>query len=81
MSVSRVLRVFMGRLPRYKVFDLTCPLLLQLQQEQIPQGSANRRESSGGMEWLGVWNCFFSGSEISKFRSLKFGKNRSFCGI
>ena len=27
----------------------------------------NRRESSGGMEWLGVWNCIFSGSEISNF--------------
>ena len=27
----------------------------------------NRRESSGGMEWLGVWNCIFLGSEISNF--------------
>ena len=26
-----------------------------------------RRESSGGMEWLGVWNCIFSGSEFSNF--------------
>ena len=26
-----------------------------------------RRESSGGMEWLGVWNCNFSGSEFSSF--------------
>ena len=26
-----------------------------------------RRDSSGGMEWLGVWNCVFSGSEISNF--------------
>ena len=26
-----------------------------------------RRESSGGMERLGVWNCIFSGSEISNF--------------
>ena len=24
-----------------------------------------RRESSGGVEWLGVWNCNFSGSEFS----------------
>ena len=22
-----------------------------------------RRESSGGMEWLGVWDCIFSGSQ------------------
>ena len=28
---------------------------------------SNRRESSGGMEWLGVWNCNFSGSEFSNF--------------
>ena len=34
------------------------------------QPDNNRRESSGGMEWLAVWN-----------RSLKFGKNHSFCGI
>ena len=27
----------------------------------------SRRESSGGMEWLGVWNCIFSGSEFSNF--------------
>ena len=27
----------------------------------------SRRESSGGMEWLGVWNCIFSASEISNF--------------
>ena len=26
-----------------------------------------RRESSGGVEWLGVWNCIFSGSEFSNF--------------
>ena len=26
-----------------------------------------RRESSGGIEWLGVWNCIFSGSEFSNF--------------
>ena len=26
-----------------------------------------RRESSGGMEWLGVWNCNLSGSEFSDF--------------
>ena len=26
-----------------------------------------QRESSGGMEWLGVWNCIFSASEISNF--------------
>ena len=31
----------------------------------------------GGMERLGVWNCIFFGL----FRSLKFGKNRSFCGV
>ena len=30
------------------------------------------------MQWLGVWNCIFSGSEFSK---LKFEENRSFCGI
>ena len=41
----------------------------------------NRRESSGGMERLGVWNCIFFGLWILKFRSLKFGENRSFCGI
>ena len=40
----------------------------------ISRGNKNRRESSGGMEWLGVWNCVFSGS-------LKFGEYRSFCGI
>ena len=29
-----------------------------------------RRESSGAMEWLGVWNCiFFSGSEVSNFKA------------
>ena len=28
-----------------------------------------RRESSGGMEWLGVWDCNFSGSEFSNFRA------------
>ena len=28
-----------------------------------------RRESSGGMECLGVWNCTFSGSEFSNFRA------------
>ena len=26
-----------------------------------------RRESSRGVEWLGVWNCIFSGSEFSNF--------------
>ena len=26
-----------------------------------------RRESSEGMEWLGTWNCIFSGSEFSNF--------------
>ena len=45
--------------------------------DQIPGGpnltltltlhSNYRRESSGGMEWLGVWNCIFSGSEFSNF--------------
>ena len=35
---------------------------------------ANRRESSGGMEWLGVWNCIFSGSEISNFRAWNLAK-------
>ena len=32
-----------------------------------PRGPKSRRESSGGMEWLGVWNCIFSGSECSNF--------------
>ena len=33
------------------------------------------------MEWLGVWNCIFSGSEI-QIRSLKFGKKIVLpCGI
>ena len=34
----------------------------------------NRRESSGGMERLGVWNCIFSGSEISDFGAWNLSK-------
>ena len=33
-----------------------------------------RRESSGGMEWLGVWNCNFSGSEFSNFGAWNLAK-------
>ena len=33
-----------------------------------------RRESSGGMEWLGVWNCIFLGSEFSKFGAWNLAK-------
>ena len=33
-----------------------------------------RRESSGGMEWLGVWNCIFSGSEFSNFGAWNLAK-------
>ena len=32
-----------------------------------PSHKHDRRESSGCMEWLGVWNCIFSGSEFSNF--------------
>ena len=39
--------------------------------------ATKRRESCGGMAWLGVWNCYFSGSEFSNFSSLKLGENRS----
>ena len=31
------------------------------------QSERIRRECSGGMEWLGVWNGIFSGSEFSNF--------------
>ena len=34
-----------------------------------------RRESSGGMEWLGVWNCIFSGSEFSNFGAWNLAKS------
>ena len=34
----------------------------------------SRRESRGGMEWLGVWNCIFSGSEISNFGACNLSK-------
>ena len=41
-----------------------------------------RAIASGGMEWLGVWNCIFSGSELFSFRrSLNFGEKRSFRDI
>ena len=33
-----------------------------------------RRGSSGGMEWLGVWNCIFSGSEFSNFGAWNLAK-------
>ena len=38
------------------------------------QKNKNRRESSGGMEWLGVWNYIFSGSEFSNFGAWNFAK-------
>ena len=58
---------------------LNCSILLKIDLRN--QHKINRRESSGGMEWLGVslWTCIFSGSVFSNF--LKFGENRSFCGI
>ena len=39
-----------------------------------------RRESTGGMEWLGVWNCLFGGGGAwsFKFLSLKFSENSLF---
>ena len=37
------------------------------QRKQKLKRNLTRRESSGGMEWLGVWNCNFSGSEFSNF--------------
>ena len=40
-----------------------------------------RRESSGVWKGWGYGIAFFSGSEFSNFGALKFGKNRSFCGI
>ena len=33
-----------------------------------------KRESSGGTEWLGVWNCIFSGSEFSIFGARNLAK-------
>ena len=33
-----------------------------------------RRESSGGMEWLGVWSCIFSGSEFWNFGAWNLAK-------
>ena len=39
----------------------------------IPR-EVSRRESSGGMEWLGVWNCIFSGPEFSNFGAWNLAK-------
>ena len=41
--------------------------ILSLQAEARDGSYLIRRESSGGMEWLGVWDCNFSGSEFSNF--------------
>ena len=42
-----------------------------------------RRESSGGMEWLGVWNCSFSGSQFQILESEleKFAVSAEFQGF
>ena len=40
-----------------------------------------RRESSGGMEWLGVWNYNFSGSEFSNFGVAKIALSVEFQGF
>ena len=39
-----------------------------------------RRESGGGLEWLGVWNCIFSGSEFQISEPEIWSKSLFFCG-
>ena len=41
--------------------------------------ASRRLKSSGGMEWLGVWNCFFSGSDFFQISELEI--QIFFCGI
>ena len=38
------------------------------------QNPVFRRESSGGIEWLEVWNCIFSGPEFSNFGAWNLAK-------
>ena len=68
-------------------YRLRCFSFARQSQKQKGQtgkklGPVTSRESSEGMEWLGVWSCiFFRALKFLIFRSPNFGENRSFCGI